>query len=112
MLFKSLDIIKRSSVMMTIVFMFIGFVLLILPESYIPLLNNALAFILLIICVHSILDYFSSSKALIHYLQLSGGLLAGLFGFAFFIYEGFFSAVLSWLVGTIPILQGFYGLYH
>lgn len=112
MLFKRLDKIKRSSIMMTIVFMFIGFILLLLPEAYIPFLNDALAVLMLITCAQAVMNFISSSKALIHYLRLSGGLLIGLFGFVFLVYDGFFVTALYWLVGTIPILLGFYGIYH
>ena len=112
MLFKELDKLKRSAVMTTIILMFIGFILLLLPETYIPFLSSALGFILLVVLVVAVLDYIGSAKALIHYFRLALGLLAGVVGFALFVFDGLFVSALSWLVGTVPILIGMYGIYH
>lgn len=112
MLFKGLDRLKRSSLMMTIVLMFVGIMLLILPEGYIPFLSHALGFALLVLFMLSIFFFLSSRKALIHYIYLSIGLLAGLFGVALLSFDGLLVSVMGWLVGTIPILLGAYGLFH
>ena len=78
MLFRQLDRIKRTAIMSTIIFMFIGFIFLVLPEAYIPMVSSTLAFCLLVVLAVSIMDFISSSRTLLQYIYLALGLLAGL----------------------------------
>ena len=112
MLFKELDKLKRIAVMSTIAFVFIGSILLILPEEYIPFLGHALGFVLLVVPVTALLNFISSSKALIHYIYLSVSLLLGLGGVILFVFENMLEAALPWLAGILPALGGIYGIYH
>ena len=112
MLFESLDRIKRNTLMSTVVLMFFGLVLLLLPEAYFPFLSSALGFALAVLFVYTILRFLSREKNLMAYIKLSLGLLSGVFACAFFIFDGLLLAILSWLVGTLPILFGVYGIYH
>ena len=112
MLFRSLDKLKRTAIMTTIVLMFIGNILLVLPEAFIPFLSDALAFVLLVTCVVGIFDFISSKKALIHYIYLFVSLFAGLLGVMFFTFDTLLTDVLYWVVGVLPILAGIYGVYH
>ena len=112
MLFKGLDRLKRSAIMTTIVLMFIGNILLIIPEAYFPFLGAALGFSLLVVLVVEIFNFISSPRALIHYIYLALGLLAGLFGIMLFIFDDLLLQLLTWLVSVIPILLGAYGIYH
>ena len=112
MLFKGLDKLKRNAIMTTIVLMFIGNILLILPEGFIPFLSKALAFVLLVTCVVGILDFIASKKALIHHIYLFLSLFAGLLGVMFFVFDTLFMDILYWVVGILPILAGIYGVYH
>ena len=77
MLFKSLDKLIRNALMLIIVLIFTGLTLFLVPESYIPFLGKVFAFALLVEGVIQILDFIGSRKALIHYLRLFLGLLAG-----------------------------------
>ena len=78
MLFEELDKIKRDAVMMTIVLMFIGLLLLLIPEVYILFLEGTLGFTLLVAAALSVLRFLSGSKVLMHYIELVFGLGAGL----------------------------------
>lgn len=53
MLFDSLDRMKRSTIMLTIVLMFVGWALLLMPGEYVPFLSSALGFFLLVSAVVS-----------------------------------------------------------
>ena len=112
MLFRELDKLKRSTIMTTNILMFIGLVLLVVPEGYIPFLSHALGYVLLVVLVISILDFISSAKALIHYIYLFLGMLAGSFGLMFLLFDGMLMQILSWLVSLIPIISGIYGIYY
>ena len=112
MLFQSLDKIKRSAVMSTIVLMFIGLILLLLPEGYFSFLNFSAGFALSVVLILSVLNFISSSKTLMSYMKLTLGLIAGIFALAFFTFDGLLLSILSWLVGILPILLGAYGIYH
>ena len=112
MLFNSLDKFKRKMIMLIIILMFTGLTLFAVPVSYVPLLGKGLGFVFLVFSILHILEFLGSNKAMIHYINLSIGLLAGLAGILLFAIDGLFLIVLNWLVGTLPILLGAYGLYH
>lgn len=112
MLFQGLDKLKRSVLMTTFVLMFIGVLLMILPESMISFFGKALGFGLLVALVFDGLYFLSSPKALIHYILLALGLLAGLLGVALLAFEDLLVRTFSWLIGTVPLLLGIYGIYH
>ena len=84
----------------------------VVPVSYIPMLGKILGFGCLVLAVGKIFDFVSSKKAMIHYIKLTLGLLAGFVGILLFAIDGLFLALLNWLTGTLPILLGFIGLYH
>ncbi|MDO4864167.1 MAG: DUF308 domain-containing protein [Ruminococcus sp.] len=112
MLFKELDKIKRSVIMTSIVLMFAGLLLLLLPYEYVPFLSAVLGFGLLVACVHSIFSFIGSSKVIMRYFQLSFGLILGILGIALWCYDRMFMELLSYVVGIVPILIGVYGVFH
>lgn len=112
MLFEELDKIKRDAVMMTIVLMFIGLLLLTIPEVYILFLEGTLGFVLLVASVLAILRFLSGTRVLMHYIELVIGLAGGMLGIMIMLYEGLFLWILSWLVGILPILSGIHGIFH
>ena len=112
MLFHGLDKLKRSAIMTTIILMFIGNILLVLPEGALTFLGGAVGFVLLVVSVVMILNFIGSPKALIHYIFLALGLFAGLMGIIFLVFEDFLADCLFWLVGLLPILGGAYGAYE
>ena len=112
MLFEELDKIKRDAVMMTIVLMFIGMLLLLIPEVYILFLEGTLGFVLLVAAALAALRFISGTKVLMHYIELVMGLAMGVLGIMIMLYEGLFLWILSWLVGILPILSGIHGIFH
>ncbi|MCR5295368.1 MAG: DUF308 domain-containing protein [Lachnospiraceae bacterium] len=112
MLFEGLDRIKRSAIMSTIILMIAGNILLMLPSDILPFFNEIMGFALLVTAVLSIFHYLASKKALIHYVYLTIGLLAGMLGLCLLIFEGLLTAILLWMVCIFPILSGLYGIYH
>ena len=99
MLFNKLDKLKRSALMTTIILMSIGFFLLIMPAEYVPYLGSALGFLLLVLFALAVFIFTGSKKALIHYIMLSLGLLAGLLGTALFLFDELFLKALFVAVG-------------
>ena len=112
MLFNSLNNLKRSMIMMIICLSFAGLTMFVVPTSYIPALGKILGFFFLVLSILKILDFVSSKKAMINYIGLTLGLLAGLFGILLFSIDGLFLSLLNWLTGTLPIILGIVGLYH
>ena len=112
MLFNSLNNLKRSMIMMIICLSFAGLTMFVVPTSYIPALGKILGFFFLVLSILKILDFVSSKKAMINYIGLTLGLLAGLFGILLFSIDGLFLTLLNWLTGTLPIILGIVGLYH
>ncbi len=112
MLFEGLDRIKRSAIMTTIILMLSGNILLLLPESIIPFFNELIGFTLMVAAVVSIFNFLSSKRALIHYINLTLGLLSGMLGLCFLVFEGLLTQILIWLVFGFPLISGLYGIYH
>ncbi len=112
MLFKELDKIKRSVIMTSIVLMFAGLLLLLLPYEYVPFLSAALGFGLLVACVYMIFSFIGSSKVIMRYFQLSLGLVSGILGIALWCYDKMFMELLSYVVGAVPMIVGLYGILH
>jgi uncharacterized membrane protein HdeD (DUF308 family) len=99
-------------IMMIICLSFAGLTMFVVPTSYIPALGKILGFFFLVLSILKILDFVSSKKAMINYIGLTLGLLAGLFGILLFSIDGLFLTLLNWLTGTLPIILGIVGLYH
>ncbi len=112
MLFEGLDRIKRSAVMTTIILIITGNILLILPEDLLPGFNYVIGFVLLVFSVVSVFHFLSGRKALIHYINLTIGLLCGLLGMVFLVFQDVFNQILVWLVCLLPVAVGLYGIYH
>lgn len=112
MLFEALDRVKRTVVMTVIYFMFFGLVLLVVPESSLPLLGEAVGFVLSVSAVLAIFDFIASKRVLIDCLRLVMGLFKGVIGVMIVTFDGFFSELLWWAVCTLPVILGGLLLYH
>ena len=112
MLFNSLDRLKRTMVMLITFLMITGLTMFVVPVSFVPILGQTLGFAFIVFAILSIAKFIDSNKALIHYIRLFIGLFLGLAGILLFAIDGLFLSLLNWLVGTLPILFGAYGLYH
>ena len=113
MLFKGLDKLKRDAIMAAIILMIIGILFLIVPQTYLNFVGNVMGFAFLVVCAIAIFDFVGSNKALIHYIKLALGLLIGLFGITFFIFEELFITILSSrLVGILPVVLGLIEMFY
>ena len=112
MLFEGLSKLKRQSVMASIGLLAAGIILIICPDRYIGTLINVLgAFMLLAACI-MILDFVSSSKSLMDFVQMTGALALGIAGGVVLILDTNTIYVLAWLFGIALIVYGIYSLFH
>ena len=112
MLFHELDKLKRRVIMTSIVLMFTGIILLIVPTGYIPFIGSALGFAMIVGMVVTVFHFIGSPRILLHYIQLCAALILGILGIALLTFDGMFNTMLTWLVGTVPILSGIIGLFY
>lgn len=112
MLFQELDKLKRDVIMSSIVLMFGGAFLLILPEDYVPMITDALGFGLLVLALLAVFGFIGGAKVPLQYFKLCLGLLAGIGGVALWIFDVLFIGLLVLLVGSVPIVSGLFGAFH
>ena len=112
MLFDSLDKIKRNSIMSAILLIALGAVILICPESHITLLALILGYILIVLAIVMILNFFSSNKSIMEYLKFTGALILGIVGICVLLFKDDILRVLAWLFGFLLILDGTRTLFH
>lgn len=106
MLFDSLDKLKRNSILSAILLIFLGAIIIICPQSYIPALTLAFGYILVIIAIILVLGFLSSKKSLMDYIKFTGSLILGLVGVAVLAYRSDVMRVLAWLFAFLLILAG------
>lgn len=112
MLFRTLDRLKRSTLMTAIMLAFLGSTLLLVPDGYVSFLGSATAFVLAVVCVYVVLRFISSKKVLINYFRLFFGMLAGLTGLILFLYPNALVRILNLIVGILPMMLGTLGNYN
>lgn len=112
MFFHELDKLKRRVIMTSIVLMFTGIVLLLVPVGYLSFISSALGFTMLVATVVTVFHFIGSSRILLHYIQLCIALVIGIIGIALLTFDGMFMKLLSWLVGTVPIVSGVIGIFY
>ena len=112
MLFESLNKIKRNSIMSAILLAALGIIILICPKEYINYLTEIFGYILIIVSIVMMLNFFSSSKSLMEYLKFIGALILGTVGTCVHIYQEDIMKVLAWLFGFLLILDGLRTLIH
>ena len=109
---RELDKLKRSVITTSIVLLFAGLLLYLIPAEYIPIINIASGFTLLVICVVTVFIFLGSSKILIRYLQLCGGLTMGLAGIALWIFDDMFIRLLTLMIGILPAVISIPSMFH
>lgn len=112
MLFQSINKIKRSSIIMSMVLMAIGLTMVICPEKYINSLISALGYVSLILAIVMILDYLNSKKVLMNTILLGCALVIGLLGLAVLVFEDYVLQILGWMFGVLLVLQGIELFYN
>ena len=109
---RELDKLKRSVITTSIVLLFAGLLLYLIPAEYIPIINIASGFTLLVICVVTMFIFLGSSKILIRYLQLCGGLTMGLADIALWIFDDMFIRLLTLMIGMLPAVISIPSIFH
>lgn len=112
MLFETLDRIKLHAIMGSIVLIFMGWVLLVMPGNLIPFAGNVLAVVLVVYSLVKVFDFIASKKVLIDCIRLSIGLFGGVVGVMLFAFNDLFEFLLSILMIIVPVAFGIYGVYY
>ena len=106
MLFQSINKIKRSSIILSMILIALGIVMVICPGTYTMSLISALGYAGMILAVVMVLEYLDSKKTLVNGLLLFLALLIGLLGLAMLVFKDSILQILGWTFGILLILQG------
>ncbi len=106
MIFQELTKLKRTTVMISIVWIAIGILMLICPEKYMTIMIGTLGAVMLIAAVLGILEFVSSNKSMIRFVYLTGWMIVGIAGTAVLLFEIDTLYTVGWLFGAILILDG------
>ena len=112
MLFRTLDRLKRQSILAAILMMALGVVMLICPESYVNALVVTVGYVMIIFSIVKILEFITGKKALIHYLIFTGALIIAIFGIFILIYNEDLLRALGWLFGFVLVQDGIFTLLN
>lgn len=112
MLFDSLDKIKRNSIFSAIILMALGVVMMLCPEKYITSFTMAGGYLLVIISIVMMLDFFSSRKTLMDYFMFVVALVVMILGVCVLVFNENIMVVLSRLFGVLLVADGGRTLFH
>lgn len=112
MLFESLDKLRTNSILSAILLAALGMVILICPESHIPVLTLMLGYLLIILALIMLLNFLSARKSLMEYIKFVGALIVLIGGICVLVYQGHISKVLAILFGVLLILDGGRTVFH
>ena len=112
MLFESLDKLKRNSILSAILLIALGAIIIICPEPWIPSLMLVFGYVLLVIAIVMMLNFFSGKKSLMEYLKFTGALILFIVGTCVLIFRAQTLSVLAWLFGFLLILDGGRTMFH
>jgi uncharacterized membrane protein HdeD (DUF308 family) len=112
MLFDSLDKIKRNSIFSAILLMALGAVMLLCPENYIDSFTLGAGYLLVIVALVMMLDFFSSRKALMDYIMFVVALVVLILGVCVLIFNEDIMVVLSRLFGILLVADGGRTIFH
>ena len=112
MLFESLDKIKRNSIFSAIILMALGAVMMLCPESYIESFTLGAGYLLVIISIVMMLDFFVSKKALVDYAMFVVGLILLILGGCVLVFNEDIMIVLARLFGILLVFDGARTIFH
>ena len=112
MLFQSINKIKRSSVIMSMILIAVGLTMVICPERYIDTLVSSMGCLALILAVVMILDYLNSKKVLMNTVMFGCAMAIGLMGLSVLVFSDKILKLLGWLFGVLLVLQGIELFYN
>jgi len=112
MLFESLDKLKRNSILSAILLIALGAVIIICPVKWIDSLMLLFGYVLLVIAIVMILNFFNGNKSLMEYLKFTGALILGIAGLCVLVFRDDTIHVIAWLFGFLLIIDGGRTLIH
>ena len=112
MLFESLDKIRRNSILSAILLITLGAVIIICPNKWIPSLTLVFGYVLVVIAIVSMLNFFSGTKSLMEYLKFTGALVLCIVGICVLVFREDIMRVLAWLFGFLLVVDGGRTMVH
>ena len=112
MLFESLDKIKRNSIFSAILLVALGAVMLLCPEAYIKSFTLASGYLLVIVALVMMLDFFTSKKCLMDYILFVIALMILILGVCVLVFNKNIMEVLSKLFGILLVADGARTIFH
>ena len=112
MLFDSLDKIKRNSIFSAILLMALGAVMLLCPNEYISSFTLGAGYVLVIIAMVMMLDFFTSKKSLMDYILFVAALLILILGGCVLVFSEDIMSVLARLFGILLVADGARTIFH
>ena len=112
MLFDSLDKLRRNSIMSAVLLIALGAVILICPQQFIGSLMLAFGYVLIIIGIVMMLNFFTSKKSIMDYLKLALALIMIIVGMCVLVFREDVLVTLTWLFSFLLVLDGLRTLYH
>ena len=106
MLFQSINKIKRSSIITSLLLIALGVVMIICPGSYTMSLISGMGYAGMILAAVMVLEYLDSKKAFMNGVLLFFALAIGLLGLAVVVFRDSVLQILGWTFGILLILQG------
>ena len=112
MLFESLDKIRRNSILSAILLIALGAAILLCPEEYIEWLIQISGYILIILSIVMMLNFFNGNKSLMEYLKFTGSLILCIVGICVLVFGKDTMRTLAWLFGFLLVLDGSRTMIH
>ena len=112
MLFDSLDKIKRNSIFSAILLMALGGVMMLCPENYIDSFILGAGYLLVVVALVMMLDFFVSKKTLIDYAWFVAGLVLLILGGCVLVFSEDIMMVLARLFGVLLVIDGARTIFH
>ena len=106
MLFQSINKIKRSSIITSLLLIALGVVMIICPGSYTMSLISGMGYAGMILAAVMVLEYLDSKKAFMNGVLLFFALAIGLLGLPVVVFRDSVLQILGWTFGILLILQG------
>lgn len=112
MLFQSINKIKRSSIIISMVLIALGIVMMICPGGYTMPLISGLGYASMVLALVMMLEYLDSKKTVVNGLLLFVALVVGLLGLSVVVFKDYVLQILGWTFGILLILQGIELFYN
>ncbi len=112
MIFDSLDKLRRGSLMNAIFLIAIGTMIIICPRQYIEFMSLALGYVMIVISIVMMLNYFTGKKTIMDHLMLMLALVVGIVGLCVLMFRADVIKTVAWLFSFFLLLDGIRNLYY